>query len=367
MGFNLIQELFFNKNFASKMTLLNRGIFRLLKYFHFNLKLHFSLHLRRHFHLLDKSKFENKYYNIRIHRNKIKPLSLFLLFYIVLNCGCMKKESDKIDYGPEVNKDKMSSALKDALGTTTSVAIKQGDFVQTDTSRIIRGRDKIDLLQSVGLSVVKKVESPSQWQMNLVEEKVTYDLTGAQPPKKLLREYSDCISKINGKAVACEITFDVNNFDMKNMDAEYKANSVNSVNSSYPDQMLALNEFILFDTKEKTAEDPPKVTFHKLQVKKYLGDPPVPVRDSKDCGGIPNCKLNLTELQFDQVYWNKDGTADKIHVKIITSKEVPYLANPVEKCQQGSIPVPQKGEDPKNAPRLLVTFCETVRNFQKGE
>jgi hypothetical protein len=73
------------------------------------------------------------------------------------------------------------------------------------------------------------------------------------------------------------------------------------------------------------------------------------------------------EVEYDQVNWEKFNKTEKIHVRLVTSKDVPYLSNILEKCQQGSIQVPQEGKPEKDWPRLLVTFCETVRNFDKGE
>lgn len=297
---------------------------------------------------------------------------LFGVLWIVL-AGCMKSPSDKIEYGPIVDKKTMSKALGDAMGKSTPLEILKGDFVQTDTLRLIRGREVIDLLESVGLTVTAKTETDHQQVMTIVEEKITYDPAAPQdPPKKIIREFTDCINKRTAKGEACEAIsgtlFGVMPQE-KIIETQYTIEDQSQLLTrefSSPITLLQLIKPMNAVFKMTTSEEDSGVTYHKLSVKKYVGSPPHLVRISKDCGGIPECKINISEVQFDQVFWNRDGKGEKIHVKILTSQDVPYLAQVLEKCQQASVPIQKKGEENDNPVRLLVTFCETVRNFQKG-
>jgi hypothetical protein len=123
----------------------------------------------------------------------------------------------------------------------------------------------------------------------------------------------------------------------------------------------------LFPQMAEDQSEDPRVTYHQLKLTERTIAPPNLVRESANCGGIVNCQINITDVEFDQVNWRAYNKGDKIHIKITTSKDVPYLSRILEKCQQGSVPIKQEGKPEKDWTRLLVTFCETIRNFKKGD
>lgn len=318
-------------------------------------------------------------------------VSFVASFMIV--AGCMKPPKTEVDYGPEYRKAEVSQALKIALGDGTPTDIKFEEFSQTDLTRVIRGRAIIDLLETVGLTIVNREETPRQIQLNMVEERLTYDLSENHNNKKLVREYLDCMNKSTLKAENCESLSLPNptaepsptvipnsteipeptvvpsptaepNPTMVSVEVHNKAIINGSTISTA--QMIE-NSLTLFPEMSRDQDDDPRTSYHQLKVSERMASPPKLVQDSPNCGGIPNCLIHVTDIEFDQVNWLSYNKGDKIHIKISTSKDVPYLSRILEKCQQGSVPIKQEGKPEKDWPRLLVTFCETVRNFKKGE
>ncbi len=108
-------------------------------------------------------------------------------------------------------------------------------------------------------------------------------------------------------------------------------------------------------------------TYHKLTVNRGKIEPPEAVKNSTNCRNIPQCLINASIVDYDIVDWSRSPEGTKIHIHFIISPDVPQLARILESCQQGSIPVPQPGDDSLNPPRLLVTLCDTVSDFIPGQ
>jgi hypothetical protein len=310
-------------------------------------------------------------------------VSFFASFIIVT--GCMKSPKTEIDYGPEYRESEIFAAVKLSKGENSPLEIRLNEFSLTDLTRVIRGRAIVDLLDTVGLSIVRREETSQQFQINMVQERVTYDLSEAHNHKKLIREHQMCMNRSTFRTEACEI-------ESKPVETAIPIATETPIATAIPietetpivtatpvpsleptpvallsDDEIVANSLKLFPQMSQYEDDEPRVSYHQLKVTERITPPPKAVQDSANCGGIPNCLIKVTDIEFDQVNWLTYNKGDKIHVKITTSKDVPYLSRILEKCQQGSVPIKQEGKPEKDWPRLLVTFCETVRNFQKGE
>jgi hypothetical protein len=301
-------------------------------------------------------------------------VSFFVSFVHV--AGCVKQPGDDIDYGPEYRRSEVAESLKMALGEASPLDIKLNEFSQSDLTRAIRGRALIDLLETVGLSIVSRAENERQVQINLVEERVTYDLTDSHNNKKLVREFLECTNKTTLRAENCEPigSQPAPTFTPIPTGAPISSGEpLPTVNPS-PTDVPSLNvDYIveqslkLFPQMSQEDYEEPRITYHQLKVTHRTTELKKQVKGLTDCSSYPYCLINVTDIEFDQVNWLAYNKGDKIHVKITTSKQVPFLSRILEKCQQGSVPIKQEGKPEKDWPRLLVTFCETVRNFEKGE
>jgi hypothetical protein len=268
----------------------------------------------------------------------------------LLIIACVKEPKTELVYGPEVPKEKIAIELQKAIGLNDSPGlIRAEEVVLKETTRSIRGRPVLDILSTSEVTVVERIETQTQWQIKDVEKLQNYDPadpTNTPPP--IVREDHKCWSKETLDREECELA-----------PSAFK----NSVASKTAEQMLTP-----FGQFKQSSVDPEKtISYHNLNIKTYQATPPSSVANDPTCRGIPNCLVNVTEVEFDRVNWTENPEGYKIHYTIKVSPDVPQLSRFLESCQQGSVQVMQPGQDPKSAPRFLVTFCESVKNFIPGK
>jgi len=99
-----------------------------------------------------------------------------------------------------------------------------------------------------------------------------------------------------------------------------------------------------------------RTTYHNLIVEAGTEPPPPAVQKRENCGGVENCLLPVTRLQFDQADWYSDGTYDVFRQSLLLSNKAPYLAAILDRCISGSVPVDGR--------HYYVRDCEFVTDFK---
>lgn len=289
--------------------------------------------------------------NSRLHslRRRVIPS----LTVALLHLGCLKQPSTQIDYGPEVPPQEVIAALKEHLGENdTPHLIQVEESVLRESTRLIRGRSLIEVLSRSEVTVVEKKETPTQWHIKEVEKLQKYDPSDASKnPPPLVREDHKCWNKTTLERELCDIS------DLIIM---------NLAPSKTPARRELLTPLSAFQTQQQDRRGQP-ITYHNLRITHQVGDPPRAVKESPECRRLVGCQIRTTKIEFDRINWEQDPEGALIHYSLTTSLDVPPMARLMESCQQGSIQVIQKGQDPKTAPRFLVSFCETVKDFIFGQ
>jgi len=308
--------------------------------------------------------------------------------------GCLKEPDKKIKYGPEVPVDLVIQSLKSAQGPTHSpLQILKGESVKIETTREIRGRPVIDVLTKLSIEVLETKETSHQWQVRSKEIFKHYDLDAPfQEPPEIIDEDHQCWIKENMKREDCEIdsmTAFLGDTITSQANSSRNANSASdSQNLSkkpiydllnterhfsflmeehlYPYKQLLPLKYQSVDNPATGSSEFQSRTFHNHTVTKVILAPPAAVQNAENCQGIPNCKINATILEFDEVNWKLDPNGYKIHYKFAISPDVPQLSRNLQVCKQGSIQVKLPDKPIEEAPRFLVTFCDTVLDFKRG-
>lgn len=275
-----------------------------------------------------------------------KVLSIFSFLLLLTNC--IKEPKTEISYGPPIQRKKIALELQKAIGVDDSPgAFRKEDAVLKENTRQIRGRAAIDVLSRTNFTIVDRIELANQWQISVTENFQQFDPgnpTHLIDP--IIREDPRCFNKETFVRENCE------------------SPSLNLNQKSTQENEAYLNPLNVF--QQSSLEDEEILSYHNLIVKNYRVAPPISLERDAQCDGIPECLINITEVNFDRVNWTNDPNGYKIHFSLKISKDVPQLARYLETCQQGSVQVISEGQDPKTAPRFLVTFCETVRDFKQG-
>lgn len=289
--------------------------------------------------------------------------------------ACVKAPDSKVEYGSAVSFKSVIEALENASGPDDSPEhIHKEEFAEIITTREIRGQAKVDLLSQVGITVVDKSITSHQWQIKTTEALLLYDLNNpSQTPPLIIREDHQCWDQTSLRLSNCEI--DANNqLNKRNLEptSDRLKESLNDLNTTarhfnfifedqvYPFKQMEPDQCLFSGTNQRHC------TYHDLNTQQLTIDPPKSVQDSEYCENLPDCKINATIVEFDEVNWKYAAEGYKIHYRFVLSSDVPQLSRRLQVCKQGSIQVKIPEKPIEEAPRFLVTFCDTVVNFKQG-
>lgn len=96
-------------------------------------------------------------------------------------------------------------------------------------------------------------------------------------------------------------------------------------------------------------------TYHNLLFSQGQENPPLAVRQRPDCGGVPDCKLSVTRIAYDEVTWHSDREYDIDKWNFVISRNAPYLAYILERCLAGTVFV--------NGRYYYVRQCQFATDF----
>lgn len=272
---------------------------------------------------------------------------IIILSALILTVGCMKKPSEDVDYGPEVNVNSIADAISDATGPYAPDQIKKLESSQVDYTRQIHGKTTIDLLKRTTTLVKDRALKNNQIQFTFNTIETYYDPTGELPPDITETDSNECVNVTTLEPENCSVA-------TLGTKPNAPAKKLGTMSNSPEVRLYASNS-----GKDKT--------YHNLNVSRSIIAPPDKVKDLSNCGGLANCEMHAIVIQYDVVFWTELEAGQKFAVKRTFSPDSPYLSREIENCITGAIPVPKPGQDPASAPRLLLTECNRVEDFRSGE
>jgi len=254
---------------------------------------------------------------------------------MVLVLGCQKGPDGQTDYGPEVSPDSVEAELTKAAAESDPNKIEIGQFVHFADVQTINGRDGIStVISDTGQTVVDRRESERQVIFTVVQDKYTY--SSNQEPRRVKTELELAFDKLSSRAVSSYIS--ASSWFLK------------------PFHVLSANDGRVLSTKQT------RITYHNLRVANELVAPPKLVAEHAGCREIPNCRIRVRHVAFDQVTWNSESGPEKIAFQFSLSPDVPYLASLMNRC--ASLLVPYKENETSPTIKVLVTQCSPVQNFR---
>jgi hypothetical protein len=214
--------------------------------------------------------------------------------------------------------------------------------VHTAEVQEVAGGQLTGVLSETGQTVIDRQEDATQITLTVVETKVVY---ANDENQKTSTEFPVVIKKATASATS-------------SLTATPAAGA--SASTAPSSQVAATSSpavaTILSDLHRAHSSDM-KATYHNLHVSQGLEDAPELVRAQPGCLGLPNCKLNVTRVSFDQVVWDGD-TGNRIHFDYALSPDAPFLAQVLDKCL--TLLVPISGSNSKT----LLKQCTPVVSFR---
>lgn len=257
--------------------------------------------------------------------------------FLALTACPQLSQKESVQYGAESNKVEIGNSIQSALQGTSPFSMKAGEFVHfiMTQSYLTASGPQTVIQKEEGITVVSVKESATTATFGLVKQTVTYD--------------SD------NKATRTEVEDQV----IYKKTPSFSAPSVGSMSLN----LLFSESFEgpLSLLASETPTDPNTVstiTYHNYTKKEFISPPPAQVVKQDNCGGIPNCEIHVTELEYDEVYWYQNGSTKRLRHKLQLSKDVPYQATILNQCVTATGKV--------GSQFILVEQCQPVVNFKFG-
>jgi hypothetical protein len=305
-------------------------------------------------------------------------LAILAPIVIFLFVGCLQvanPNGETVDYGPEINPQKILDARAASLANSPHsdpYNIKVGEYVHMSETQDVSAGALQSVLSDTGQTITDRQEDNTQVVYTLVEHKVIYATDGtnqkesresklglektpsntpaptpsptAVPSASPTPASSPAISSTEpmGTMIASEFNATVKRvFGARPLDRELRW-----MVESAPER--ALSDLV------RTLTD--KTTYHRLRVSNETTSAPALVLARPNCQGIPNCRIRLTHVGYDVVNWT-NGVGDRIIVDETVSPDVPYLAETMDRCLTVLVPIQN------TTTKALVVQCTPVEDF----
>lgn len=279
-------------------------------------------------------------------------LALLAPFFILALTGCKSQDTgESVDYGPEATGTEINNALYEPLANVDPLAIKVGAFIHYSTTQSLAGGQVTNLLSDTGQTVVERQEDDTGVVYTIVQHKLAYG--NNSQPEKTSTEFTIGFDKSSGSSIA-SVQSALNQDPLALLEQGVPALLEKLTASSLTPEIRQMSE---------------PITYHRLVTSVSEEPPPEMVQNQAGCLGIPNCRIKVHHVEFDQVIWASGGP-ERIHFDLAMSPDVPMLAGLhmtnlfeyypglLKSCITLMVPV---GDGQS---KTLLTECNQVENFR---
>ena len=308
----------------------------------------------------------------------ISRCSMRLLFLIIavanfLSCT-IKRNGEPVDFGPQATTPQLNKALLDAIGNADPSQIKVGQFVHFSTTELLNGNQIVQVMSDTGQTVVSREETVDAVKLDVIQNKIVY---GKNQQQKSSLEYQMSLSKSIAAATATVAATEMAIAELRKVQqnlivanpaylATFDVPSPAPVPTPTPNAPPDAPSDTPAPASAPTGSN---VSIHRLIVSDSIEVPPGDTASQPDCLGIPNCKIHVHHVSFDQVIVS-GGTPDRVHFELAVSPDVPMLAGYrmtplfeyfpglIKACVTLQVPIGTSGS------KVLVTECNILENFR---
>lgn len=310
----------------------------------------------------------------KISAEKAQRASLFWLYgtfissltaLYLLSYGCSQNNADLSAevLGPEVSPSQIATDVYKAINLSTAEKIKAGEALlyeqnqRVDLNSVIKTSDQIIQVTNVD-DLGDKVQIGVDVQIN------KYDGVGNKTSDNpvvsdviVLKKTDFSFPLSVGKSTSQSIAPNM----MESLESKvFNPSTKNLLH------LLGIVSSGKFSSEKKTLAPYgtyQRMTFHKFIVRKIQKDPPELVKELPNCLNIPNCKINVTEVQFVIAKWKNatDWDSEK-HILLLSQETPAYFGNVLSHCVSQFYPI----QDPSTGKtsNIYATLCDVLRDFR---
>lgn len=277
----------------------------------------------------------------------MKPLSSVILLFLtsvatvtVLVFGCSDElREEKGELGPEVDGNLVIEAIDKARGSRNILELQETNAVHFETNQKVEMGGPQVVLDEI-YSVFHRAETEETIKIVMTKTEITY-------PDGMDGEPS--VRKVEMDPIYIPKSSPQGNVTPQNSDKPTPFYSAKEVNAITQGKLLSVS------SKD---ENNRKLTFHNFKIAKFKKAPPHNVREAKNCLGIPDCLLEVTQINFDLVEWDGDDW-QKTNFEMLLTADANFLATDLYICQGAFLFSEPAKRD------FYVRQCRIVRDFKQ--
>lgn len=252
--------------------------------------------------------------------------TLFLILIISL-LSCDKKPINN-NSGTPTSKSEIAAAQQQSLDKLDPYQIKQGQKVHfVDSQEIINGSNPIRTYNKEWVTEVTQLENSTA--------------------ERVITTYKTVVDKHWDKDFSYTFKSVYHFPQMTNFE----------LLDQLEDNRYQLNTLVqkLIEQKEVTEKSIQGIAYLNLKQKKVTVVPPQLVKNTKNCKGIKDCRLEADSITFDIVFLLNTGETQTHNIEWLISSDVPYFASILKQCAATVVAVDNL--------RVLVKQCTEVVDF----
>ncbi len=244
--------------------------------------------------------------------------------------SCIKKpELKSADLGSEVESSEIEKVIGEIVEASNPYSIREGQAVhivanyRVETSELVEYQELIQ-------QVTKVIDDQNEF--TVIFDQTLFDLDGEKPP--VMRETVE--SELNfyprpqaDNTVAANAVAEITERAVVANNVARDIMKTQSIGRFSPEiyKVAGKTNFIPYADREYI-----KSTLHSFKVTKFKADPPPAVRRRPNCGDVPGCKIDVTQLEYEEAFWYSEAEFDKVTHQIQISLDVPYLGKVILDC-----------------------------------
>ena len=261
--------------------------------------------------------------------------TLLALFALVTLTSCLQpKQSKEEDLGQKAEGMTVAEAMITAWGDASPLSIAKGEFMYLEQTQKVNDMPA-EIMTQVGFTIADKITSPEEVRYRLIQQMRSF----AGGNKETFTKERDLIVKLES---------DVVNEDQ-----------VQALSDDFPIS-VQIFQYVLGNCFKEEGYD---VECYNLRISSSMRPAPDLVRNRPDCGGLPNCQMEVRKITYDAYFTVRDpssgGTSrEKVEYLIEVGANVPYLSRLLNYCQRGLFYVEAAKQ------KVLAEICYTVKDFR---
>ena len=296
---------------------------------------------------------------------------LLILALTAGSLSCMKQPELEENDTP-ATLEAVQNSLVDAWGAVSPLTMLKGDFLYQETEQKIDTMDPKMVLQE-GITVSNITETSTEYDYTFLYQSAV--ISGDNASQSTREDHRSVMKNTatsdTGSTLAQN---DISQAALKV--AQLNMRKLSSVKTMADDLQMTLGfeRLIMLAhsckmtdelqkyCKESLKVDSCEIKCSNLSATSEVRPAPDLMKAQPNCGGLPNCQMNVKNVSFDWAILLNTGNVtekQKVTYTLSMTQDLPFLSRVLDYCSRGLVQIPN------SSTKVLVTVCNKLKNFKR--